>query len=51
MSKNALRDTEATDLLKFWSMLMPYYENEIHEFIPYEIKLNYKTINKRVIGA
>jgi hypothetical protein len=27
---------EAADLLRFWSMLVPYYENEIHEFIPYD---------------
>jgi len=29
-------EAEAGDLLEFWSMLVPYYEKEIHEFIPYE---------------
>ena len=24
-------EAEAADLLRFWSMLVPYYENEIHE--------------------
>ena len=29
-------DAEAADLLKFWSMVVPYYEKEIHEFISYK---------------
>jgi len=29
-------EAEATYLLRFWSMLVPYYECEVHEFIPYE---------------
>jgi len=29
-------EAEAPDLLRFWSMLVPYYEKEVHEFIPYE---------------
>lgn len=29
-------EVEATDLLRNYSMLVPYYENEINEIIPIE---------------
>jgi hypothetical protein len=29
-------EVEATDLLRNYSMLVPYYECEVHEIIPYE---------------
>ena len=29
-------EVEAAELLKNYTMLYPYYKNEVHEFIPYE---------------